>query len=118
LRAFRHKNFRLFFSGQAISLIGTWMQRVALSWLVYRLTDSAFALGLVSFMSQFPSFVLAPLGGVMADRLDRRRLVIATQVLFMIQAAVLAALVLAGTITVWQIVVLATILGTITGFDI
>jgi len=94
------------------------MQRVALSWLVYRLTDSAFALGLVSFMSQFPSFVLAPLGGVMADRLDRRRLVIATQVLFMIQAAVLAALVLAGTITVWQIVVLATILGTITGFDI
>lgn len=118
LRAFRHRNFRLFFGGQAISLIGTWMQRVALSWLVYRLTESALALGLVSFMSQFPSFVLAPLGGVMADRWDRRRLVIITQVLFMLQAAVLAALVLAGTITVWQIVVLATILGTITGFDI
>lgn len=118
LRAFRHRNFRLFFSGQAISLIGTWMQRVALSWLVYRLTDSAFALGLVSFMSQFPSFLLAPLGGVLADRWDRRRLVIITQVLFMLQAAVLAALVLAGSITVWQIVVLATVLGTITGFDI
>jgi MFS family permease len=118
LRAFHHRNFRLFFGGQVISLIGTWMQRVALSWLVYRLTDSAFALGLVSFMAQFPSFVLAPVGGVLADRWDRRRLVIVTQVLFMLQAGVLATLVLAGSITVWQIVVLAAILGTITGFDI
>jgi MFS family permease len=117
LRAFQHRNFRLFFGGQAISLIGTWMQRVALSWLVYRLTDSSFALGLVSFMGQFPSLVLAPFGGVLADRWDRHRLVIVTQILFMLQATVLAALVLSGAIQVWQIMVLATILGTITGFD-
>lgn len=117
LRAFQHRNFRLFFGGQAISLIGTWMQRVALSWLVYRLTDSAFALGLVSFMGQFPSLILAPFGGVLADRWDRHRLVIVTQILFMLQAAVLAGLVLSGVVVVWHIVVLATILGTITGFD-
>jgi MFS family permease len=116
LRAFQHRNFRLFFGGQAISLIGTWMQRVALSWLVYRLTDSSFALGLVSFMGQVPSLVLAPFGGVLADRWDRHRLVIVTQILFMLQATVLAALVLSGAIQVWQIMVLATILGTITGF--
>src|SRR5512135_1593453 len=94
LRALRSRNYRLFFAGQSVSLVGTWMQQVAMSWLVYRLSGSAFLLGVVGFASQIPTFLLAPVAGVLADRWDRRRLLIGTQALAMLQAAVLAWLVL------------------------
>lgn len=118
LRALRHRNFRLFTVGQTISLMGTWMQQVAVGWLVYRLTDSAFLLGLVGFVSQIPIFVLAPLAGVLADRHDRHRLVILTQALAMVQAGVLAVLVLTDTVTIVHIVILMMLLGAVNGFDI
>ena len=118
LRALRSRNFRLFFAGQSISLVGTWMQQVAMSWLVYRLTGSAFLLGVVGFMSQIPTFLLAPVAGVLADRWDKRRLLVATQTLAMMQAAVLAFFVLAEAIQVWQILALSLILGLINTFDI
>ncbi len=117
-RALRHRNFQLFFSGQLISLIGTWMQTVAQSWLVYRLTGSALLLGSVGFASQIPVFLFAPLGGITADRFDRRQIVIATQVASMLLAFVLAALTLTGKIQVWQIFVLASLLGVVNAFDI
>src|SRR5512147_3043559 len=87
-RALRHRNFQLFFSGQLISLIGTWMQSVAQAWLVYRLTGSSLLLGAVGFASQFPVFVVAPFGGTTADRINRRKLIIATQTASMILAAI------------------------------
>jgi MFS family permease len=118
LRALRHRNFRLFTIGQSISVMGAWMQQVAVGWLVYRLTDSALLLGLVGFVSQFPVFLLAPIAGVLADRFDRHRLVMVTQSLMLVQASVLAALVLTGHIDVWQIVALMAFLGAVTGFDI
>ena len=93
-RALRHRNFQLFFSGQLISLIGTWMQSVAQSWLVYRLTGSALLLGSVGFASQVPVFLFAPLGGITADRFNRRHIVIGTQVAAMLLAFILAALTL------------------------
>src|SRR6266576_28770 len=89
-RALRHQNYRLFFAGQSISLIGTWLTRVATSWLVYRLTGSAMILGLVGFAGQIPTFIFAPLAGVWVDRIDRHRALVATQVLAMIQSALLA----------------------------
>jgi MFS family permease len=118
LRALRSRNFRLFFAGQSISLTGTWMQQVAMSWLVYRMTGSAFLLGVVGFVGQLPTFLLAPVAGVLADRWDRRRLIICTQALAMIQAAALAIFVLTGIVQVWQIVVLSLLLGVINSFDI
>ncbi len=118
LRALRSRNYRLFFTGQSISLVGTWMQQVAMSWLVYRLTGSAFLLGVVGFVGQIPTFLLAPVAGVLADRWDKRRLLVATQTLSMLQAAALAFFVLAGTVQVWQIVTLSLILGIISTFDI
>lgn len=118
LRALRSRNYRLFFAGQSISLVGTWMQQVAMSWLVYRLTGSALLLGVVGFASQIPSFLLAPVAGVLADRWERRRLLVCTQALAMLQAAVLAWFVLAGIVQVWQIVVLSFLLGVINAFDI
>src|ERR1039457_2877216 len=96
LRAMRSRNFRLFVAGQSVSLIGTWMQSVAMSWLVYRLTGSAFLLGVIGFTSQIPTFLLSPVAGVLADRWNRHHLLIATQALAMLQAAVLAAAVLTG----------------------
>src|SRR5438552_7381895 len=99
-RALQHRNFRLFFGGQSISLVGTWLTRVATSWLVYRLTGSAFLLGLVGFAGQIPTFVLAPVAGVLVDRWNRHRTLVVTQVLAMIQSALLAAFALSGTITV------------------
>ncbi len=117
-RALRHRNYRLFFLGQGLSLIGTWTQRIALPWVVYQLTGSVLLLGVVGFSAQIPTFVVAPFAGVMADRVDRRRLLVATQTLAMIQAFVLAALTLAGALTVWQIVLLSAMLGLINGFDI
>src|SRR5678815_828583 len=100
LRALRHRNFQLFFSGQMISLTGTWMQSIAQDWLVYRLTGSSLLLGTVAFMNQIPVLILAPLAGIVADRCNRRRTVILTQTLFMILSLVLAILTLSGLIRV------------------
>jgi len=117
-RALRHRNYRLFIGGQFISLIGTWVQNVALSWLIYRLTGSSLLLGLVGFVNQVPIFLLSPAGGTAADRVDRRRLIIATQFSMMILAALLAALVLAGSVRLWQIFVLAALMGVANAFDV
>src|SRR5438270_6816962 len=118
VRALRHRNFQLFFSGQLISLIGTWMQNVAQSWLVYRLTGSSLLLGSVGFASQIPVFLLAPVGGTVADRYSRHRIVIATQVASMTLAFILAGLTLAHKVQVWHIFVLAASLGVVNAFDI
>ena len=118
LRALRHRNFRLFTIGQTTSLIGTWMQQVAVGWLVYRLTDSALLLGLTAFVSQGPSFFLAPLAGVLADRFDKRRIVLVTQSVMMVQAAALATLVLTGHTSIGLIITLMAVLGAAVGFDI
>ena len=118
IRALRHRNFRLFFGGQLISLIGTWMQSVAQSWLVYSLTGSTVLLGLVGFASQFPVFLMAPIGGVVADAVNRHRVLLATQTSAMVLAALLAALTLAGHIQIWHIFVLASLLGIVNAFDI
>ncbi len=117
-RALRHRNFQLFFSGQLISLIGTWMQTVAQSWLVYKLTGSGLLLGSVGFASQIPVFLVAPIGGITADRMNRQRVVIATQTASMVLALVLAALTLTHTVQVWHIFVLASLLGVVNAFDI
>ncbi|MFB3915944.1 MAG: MFS transporter [Terriglobales bacterium] len=118
VRALRHRNFQLFFSGQLVSLIGTWMQSVAQSWLVYRLTGSSFLLGSVGFASQIPVFLIAPLGGLIADRYHRQRVVLGTQTASMILAFILAWLTLTGRIQVWQIFVLAAALGVVNAVDI
>ena len=118
IRSLRHRNFQLFFSGQLISLIGTWMQNVAQSWLVYRLTGSSLLLGTVSFASQIPVFPMAPLAGMVADRWNRRTIVIITQTASMVLAFILAILTLTNRITVWEIVVLAALLGVVNAFDI
>lgn len=117
LRALRHRNFRLFFAGQGVSMIGTWVQQIAQAWLVYRMTGSPFLLGLVSFAGQIPILFLAPLGGLLSDRIDRRRLLLVTQSLLMCQALALAALTLSGTVQVWHVIVLATLYGIAMGFD-
>lgn len=117
LRSFSYRNYRLFFGGQGISLVGTWIQNVAMSWLVYRLTNSAFLLGLVGFTGQVPVFFLTPLAGVLADRLNRRRVLIATQILAMLQAFILALLVLSHNISVWHIIILSFFLGLVNAFD-
>jgi MFS family permease len=119
-RALRHRNFQLFFSGQLVSLVGTWMQSVAQSWLVYRLTGSALLLGSVGFASQIPVFLFAPLGGIAADRINRRHIVISTQVAAMLLALILAVLTLSHAIDrkVWLIFVLAALLGVVNAFDI
>lgn len=116
-RALRHRNFRLFFGGQSVSLIGTWIQQVALGWLVYRLTHSAFLLGAVGFAGQIPTFLGTPLSGVFADRWNRHRAIVLTQSLAMIQALTLAALTLTGQITVWGIIGLNLLMGMITAID-
>lgn len=117
-RALRHRNFQLFFGGQLISLTGTWMQTVAQSWLVYRLTGSGLLLGSVGFASQIPVFLFAPLGGITADRSNRQRVVIATQVASMVLAFILAALTLTHKVQVWHIFILAALLGVVNAFDI
>ena len=117
-RALRYRNYRLFFSGQMISLIGTWMQSVAQAWLVYRLTGSSLLLGLVGFAGQFPVFLLASIGGIVADRRSRYHIVIATQTSAMLLAFVLSALMLLGHIKVWEIMVVASLLGLVNAFDI
>jgi len=118
LRAFRHRNYRLFFGGQLISLIGTWMQMVAQSWLVYRLTGSAALLGLVGFSSQIPVLLLASVGGAIADRHRRHRILVVTQTSAMLLAAVLATLTLTQQVQVWHICAIAVLLGIVNAFDI
>ena len=118
LRALSHRNFQLFFSGQLISLIGTWMQSVAQSWLVYRLTGSSVLLGTVAFAGQIPVLLLAPIGGTLADRHNRHRIVIATQISAMALASILAVLTLTGRIQVWHIAVMGALLGVVNAFDI
>jgi len=116
-RALRHRNYRLFFAGQSLSLIGTWLTRVATSWLVYRLTHSAVLLGVVGFASQIPTFLLAPFAGVLVDRWNRHRVLVATQVLAMLQSALLAAYALSGTITAGHLLVLGAFQGCVNAFD-
>jgi MFS family permease len=116
-RALRHRNFRLFFGGQTISLIGTWMTRIATSWLVYRLTHSALLLGTVSFAGQIPSFLIAPFAGVWIDRWDRRQVLVWTQTLAMVQSFALAGLTFSGHITVNWILFLSVMQGVINAFD-
>ena len=117
-RALRHRNYRLFFGGQTISLVGTWMQQVALSWMVYRLTNSVFLLGVMGFVTQIPTFILTPIAGVIADRYPRHRILVITQVLAMLQALILAVLVVTGAITIWHIFVLGIFIGLVNAFDI
>ena len=117
VRALAHRNFRLFFAGQGISLVGTWITRVATSWLVYRLTGSAAVLGIVGFAGQIPTFLLAPFAGVWVDRWSRYRVLVVTQVLSMLQSFALAWLALAGTISVTRILLLSAFQGVINAFD-
>jgi MFS family permease len=118
LRALGHRNYRLFFSGQLISLIGTWMQSVGEMWLVYRLTHSSLLLGTAGFFSQIPVFILAPFGGMLADTRDRRKILVATQTSAMILAGILAALTLTGVVRVWHVFTLAALLGIVNAVDI
>jgi MFS family permease len=117
-RAFRHRNYQLFFSGQLVSLTGTWMQAVAESWLVYRLTGSAVLLGFTAFCSQIPIFLLAPVAGTVADRLSRHRIMIATQSAAMVLPLILSALTFTGLVQPWHVYVLAGCLGVVNAFDV
>jgi MFS family permease len=116
-RALRHRNYRLFFGGQAVSLIGTWITRIATSWLVYRLTGSELLLGVVGFCGQIPLLILAPFAGVLVDRWDRHRILVITQILSALQSAALAVLALMNVITVTEIIVLQIVQGVINSFD-
>ncbi|MGZ7060670.1 MAG: MFS transporter, partial [Candidatus Angelobacter sp.] len=118
MRALRHRNYQLFFAGQLISLIGTWMDQVAEAWLVYRLTGSALLLGTVAFASQIPVFLLAPIGGALADRVDRRKILIATQSAMMLLTFVLAWVTLSHRVRIWQIVTLAALTGVVNAIDL
>lgn len=117
VRALKERNYRLFFMGQSVSLIGTWMQQVAVMWLVYRLTKSTFWLGVVGFTSQIPAFILTPFAGVLADRFDRYRMLVAAQTLSMVQAILLTLLFFSGAINIWYILGLSALLGTIGAFE-
>ena len=116
-RSLHSRNYRLFFSGQSVSLIGTWMTRIATSWLIYRLTHSAFLLGVASFAGQLPLFILAPIAGVWIDRWDRHRTLVWTQILSLVQSFSLAILALTGVIQVWHIILLLVMQGMINAFD-
>ena len=117
LRALRHRNYRLFFGGQSVSLVGTWITRIATSWLVYRLTGSALLLGIVGFCGQIPTLLLSPFAGVIVDRHDRHRILVVTQVLSMLQSLALAVLALPHIITVNEVLVLQVVQGVINAFD-
>ncbi len=116
-RALRHRNYKLYFTGQGISLTGTWMQQMAISWLTYRITNSVFMLGLVGFLGQIPSLFFMPFAGVFADRYSRHRILIITQALEMAQAFVLAALIMSGVVSIWHIIILTVFLGIVIAFD-
>jgi MFS family permease len=117
LRALRVRNYRLYVAGQSVSLLGTWMQRLALSWWVYQRTHSALALGLVGGVGQLPALFLAPLAGALVDRWDRQRLLVVTQLLAMLQALGLAWLVLAESATLWHVLLCSVLLGMINAVD-
>jgi MFS family permease len=117
-RALRYRNYRLFVMGQGVSLLGTWMQQVAMSWLVYRLTGSVWLLGAIGFCSQIPAFVLSPFAGVFADRWRKQAALLCAQTLMMVQAAVLAVLVLSGNVKVWEIILLSIFAGSVNAFEI
>ena len=117
-QAFKSRNYRLYFFGQSVSLIGTWMQKTAVSWVVYSLTHSKFMLGVTLFAAMFPSFLFSFIGGVIADRYDRYKVLLATQVLSMIQAALLTLLVFLGNYSVWEVIALSGWLGIVNAFDI
>ncbi len=117
-KAFGSRNYRLYFSGQSISLIGTWMQRTAVYWLIYTKTHSAFMLGVAVFAAQFPSFIFSPLGGVVSDRYNRYRVLLTTQIASLIQAILLTVLVMYSHYAVWQILACSVVLGTINAFDV
>ncbi|HVW15658.1 MAG TPA: MFS transporter [Mucilaginibacter sp.] len=116
--AFKSRNYRLYFAGQSVSLIGTWMQKTAVSWVIYSLTHSTFMLGLTLFSSQFPSFLFSLFGGVVSDRYNRFKVLLTTQIASMVQAAILAVLILMGHYTVWEILALSAMLGIINAFDV
>ena len=116
-RSFKYRNYRLYFIGQGVSLIGTWMQQAAMPWLVYRLTGSVLLLGIVGFAGMIPSSILTPIAGVMLDRWNRHRVLLITQVLSMLQAFMVAALFFTGVIQVWHIIALGVFLGCINAFD-
>src|ERR1700721_2636013 len=118
LGVLNHRNFGLFSGGQSVSLVGPWITRVATRWLVYRLTGSSLLLGVISFAGQIPTFLLAPIGGMAADRWNRHRVIIGTQTTSMILALILAILTLSHIVRVWEIVVLASLLGAVNAFDI
>src|SRR6476469_709012 len=113
VRALRHRNYRLFFAGQSLSLVGTWITRIATGWLIYRLTGSALLLGVVGFCGQIPTLFLAPVAGVFVDRWDRRRVLLVTQVLSMLQSLALGVLTLLGVITVAEVLALQVVQGII-----
>ena len=117
-KSLRHRNFRLFFLGQLVSLTGTWVQNIAQSWLVYRMTDSPLLLGLAGFAGQIPVFLFGLFGGVVADHYNRHRIILMTQTLSMVQAFLLAALVLSGQVQIWEIFSLAFFLGLVSAFDL
>src|SRR5262245_11627944 len=117
LRALAHRNFRLFFAGQSVSLIGTWMQQVALAWEVFRLTGSAWWLGIAGFAAQIPTFFLSPVAGVLVDRANRHRLILLTQSVAMVQAFLVAILALTRLIELWHIMALSVLLGVVNAFD-
>src|SRR5580698_6221149 len=116
-RAFRSRNYRLYFGGQSVSLIGTWMQKTAVSWVVYSLTHSTLMLGVSLFASQFPSFLLTWLGGVVSDRYNRYHVLLITQIASLLQAILLALLILTKHYNVWEVLALSAVLGTINAFD-
>jgi MFS family permease len=116
-RALRHRNYRLFFTGQSISLVGTWMTRIATSWLVYQITKSPLLLGIVAFSGQIPTFLVAPFAGVWIDRMDHRRVLVITQILAMLQSLALAVLTLSGHINIPEIIGLSAFQGLINAFD-
>src|SRR5579863_4247803 len=118
VRSLKYRNFQLFFSGQLISLIGTWMDNIAEAWLVYRLTGSSLLLGTVAFAGQIPVFLLAPIGGMVADRWNRRSIVITTQISSMILAFILALLTLTKRVTVAEVITIAGLMGIVNAFDI
>src|SRR5262249_47870635 len=117
LRSLAHRNYRLYFAGQGVSLIGTWMQQVAMSWLVFQMTQSSFQLSIVLFAGQIPALFLSPVAGALADRWNRHRVLLSTQTLAMIQALLLALLTWTGRIEVWQLIVLSLFLGIVNTFD-
>ncbi len=118
VRSLKHRNFRLFFGGQMISLVGTWMDNIAEAWLVYRLTGSSLLLGTVAFAGQIPIFLLGPIGGFVADRMNRRSIIVATQVSSMILASILSFLTLTKRITVGELIAIAAMMGVVNAFDV